>query len=547
MLRSIHIRNFILIEKLELDFGEHFSAITGNTGSGKSILLNAILFCFGNKIYGDPVRPNSDSCAVTLIISDFNIEVKELLEKSEIEIDDQIILKRVHYLSGRKKFLINDQIVTIKLVQKLFNHLIEFHGQHNHTLLTDHLTHIHILDQYGNYSPLKDEVIDAYQHWQKLEYELKEIKSAKDDIENEIDYLNHICMELAELDIKIGEERELSDIKRMLQNRDKEINLIKSVLSEIESSSIEKIIARSQNAISNLDNQSLDKVNSDLELAYDKIEDSKFTLSKVLGEISSENYSIEEIDDRLYKIRSLARKHSCVPDELIDFHAKSEAQIKGLKEKIKHSAELQNRSSEYQKLYFDKAKLLSDERIKIARSLEQKVTKELSALEMKNAIFKIEIKSVDNYATKNGIDNVRFIASTNPGMDLSPIDKIASGGELSRFMLALRVSLFNKMQKQTIIFDEIDVGLGGSVADSIGQRLDMLGQALQTIAITHQPQVARWAKHHVLIKKEQHQSYTKINAKILCDEEKHLELARMISGKNITKTGISAAKELMEV
>jgi len=547
MLRSIHIRNFILIEKLELDFNERFSVITGNTGSGKSILLSAILFCFGNKIYGDPLRPNTDSCSVTLTFSDLDVSTKELLDDSGIEDynDDDLIVKRLHYPNGRKKFLINDQVVTLKLLQKLFWKLIEFHGQHNHTLLTDHLTHIELLDQYGKYLLLKNEVADAYRNWQKLESELNDIQKERENIENEIDYLSHISKELEEADIKIAEEQELSDIKRQLQNREKEIDIIKSVLSEIDSGSIEKIIARSQRAISDLDHQSLGKVNSDLELAYDKIEDSKSTLNQLLQEITGNDQSIEEIDDRLYQIRSLARKHSLAPDELIDFLVQSKEKLESLSAKIANSADLEKEVQKYKELYLEKAKLLSSKRIFAAKNLEQKVMKELSSLEMKKAVFKIDIESNDDHATKSGTDHIRFVASTNPGMTLSPIDKIASGGELSRFMLALRVSLFNDAQKQTIIFDEIDVGLGGVVADSIGQRLKVLGDAVQTIAITHQPQVASWAQHHILLEKEQSKSRTKISAKALCDEEKALELARMISGRNITETGLKAAKELM--
>ena len=350
---------------------------------------------------------------------------------------------------------------------------------------------------------------------------------------------------MEEADIKIGEEQELSDIKRSLQNRDQEIKLIESVLSEIESSSIEKIIASSQRAISNLNNPSLEKVNSDLELAYDKIEDSKSMLSQTLHEIGAESYSIEEVDDRLHQVKSLARKHSSTPDELVNFLAKSKVQLDQLKTKIENSTTLQGKVLEHKKLYFDKAKLLSDKRGSTASALEKKVMQELSVLEMKKANFKIEIDRNDNHATKNGVDHIRFVASTNPGMNLSPIDNIASGGELSRFMLALRVSLLNNAQKRTIIFDEIDVGLGGAVADSIGQRLSVLGDVIQTIAITHQPQVASWAKGHILLEKKQYDSHTRVNAKVLCNEEKSLELARMISGKTITKASISAAKELM--
>ena len=545
MLQSLHIKDFILIEKLELDFSEGFCVITGDTGAGKSILLDSIIFCLGGKISGSPVRPGSDSCIVTLVFSAHDA-VRQYLAKLNIDADDEIIIRRTQNQSGRKKFLINDQIVTATVMQTLFDYLLELHGQHNHTLLINPSTHVEILDEYGKLTDLRDEVSTCYQNWQKLESKINEFSEERDNIEKEIDYLTHVCTELRQAQISVGEEQELADTKKRLQNRDKEINLIQSVLSEIESSSIEQIIARSQRAISNLaGSENLEKVNSDLELAYDKIEDAKSMLNQVLQEFHSSHYSPEEIEDRLYEIRTLARKHSCSSDELIDFLEKSEEQLEQFRSKIGNSANLQEQTELCKKQYFDKAKILSDKRASTAKYLEKKTMQELSALEMQKAIFKIEIDTSENYFTAKGMDRVRFIASTNPGMNLLPIDKIASGGELSRFMLSLRVALFDNAPKQTVIFDEIDVGISGLVADSIGQRLKLLSNAVQIIVITHQPQVAGKADQHILVEKTQHNLHTSVKASNLSVEGKSLELARMISGQKITKTGIEAAKELI--
>ncbi len=545
MLQSLHIKNFILIEKLELDLSEGFCVITGDTGAGKSILLDSILFCFGGKISGSPVRPGADSCNVTLVFSAHD-KVEKYLAELDIDVDDEIVIKRTQNQSGRKKFLINDQIVTAAVMQTLFDYLLELHGQHNHTLLINPSVHIEILDEYGKLAGLKGEVSACYRNWQELENRISEFTKEKDNIENEIDYLTHVCLELQQAQISIGEEQELADAKKKLQNRDKEINLIQSVLSEIESSSIEQIIARSQRAISNVaDSKSLEQVNSDLELAYDKIEDAKSMLSQVLQEFHSSHYSPEEIEDRLYEIRTLSRKHSCPSDELIDFLKKSEKQLEELKAKLGDSSNLQEQADICKKQYFDKAKILSDKRASAARELEKKTMQELFALEMQKAIFKVEVNASESYSTAKGMDRVRFVASTNPGMTLSPIDKIASGGELSRFMLSLRVALFDNAPKQTIIFDEIDVGISGLVADSIGQRLKLLSNAVQIIVITHQPQVAGKANQHILVEKTQHHLHTSVKVGNLSVEGKSLELARMISGQKITKTGIEAAKELI--
>lgn len=545
MLQSLHIKDFILIEKLELDFSEGFCVITGDTGAGKSILLDSILFCLAGKNFSNPVRPGSDSCAVTLVFSPCP-KIKTHLQELEINISDEIILKRTQNQDGRKKFFINDQIVTAKVMQGIFDYLLELHGQHNHTLLLSPSSHMDILDEYGKFSHLNAEVASSYQLWQDLERRIEEFSKDKDKLESDIDYLSHICTELQQAQIIAGEEQELADTKKRLQNRDKEIKLINSILSDIESSSIEQIIAKSQRSIGNMDNiASLEKISSDFDLVYDKIEDIKSDLNRNLQELSENHYSSEDIEDRLYEIRTLARKHSCQPDELIEFLKKSEAKLEQYNLQFGDSSNLQSQADLCKNKYFKQAKILSEQRIKSAQDLEKKTMQELASLEMKKAIFKVKIDVSEKYATAKGIDHIRFVASTNPGMVPAPIDKIASGGELSRFMLSLRVALFDNSSKQVIIFDEIDVGISGSVADSIGQRLKSLSKAVQIIVITHQPQVAGKADQHILVKKTQHNAHTNVGVNALGSEEKALELARMISGQEITKTGIEAAKELL--
>jgi len=546
MLQSLHIKDFILIEKLDLDFNAGFCVITGDTGAGKSILLDSILFCLGGKFASDPIKPGVDSCTVTAIFS-ASKNAEKYLSDLGIEIDNEIIVKRTQNISGRKKILINDQIVTAKLAQGLFDHLLELHGQHNHTLLLNTSSHMQILDEFGGLYVLKDSVSDNYKIWQNLEDQIAEFNKAKTNIESEIDYLQHICAELDKADIQENEEQELADIKRKLQGRDKEISLISGVISDIEASSLEQLIAKSQRAISSLESdQSLEDASVCLELAYDKIEDAKSILENKLRDFDAGDYSLEEVEDRLYEIRSLARKHSCSPADLLEFFSKSSQQLQHLEGKIIGNSHLEEEARLAKELYFTKSVELSKQRKLCAKELEQKTMSELALLQMQKAKFKAEIITSNNNATAKGVDQIRFIASTNPGMKLSPIDKIASGGELSRFMLAFRVALFDNAPKQAIIFDEIDVGISGSVADSMGQRLKMLSNAVQIIVITHQPQVAGGADQHILVEKTQTESHTSVKVGSLDEKGKSYELARMISGQTITETGLQAAKELIK-
>ncbi|RTK92323.1 MAG: DNA repair protein RecN [Rickettsiales bacterium] len=545
MLQRLEIIDFILIEKLELDFDQGFCVITGETGAGKSILLDSILFCLGSKLSNDPVRPQAEFCSVILVF-DNDETTNAYLESAGIIISDNLIIRTTQKNNGRKTFAINDQIVTIKLVQGLFDYLLELHGQHNHTQLLNIAYHGEILDEFGKLHEFKNIVSQNYYKWQESKQEILKFESNREKIVQEIDYLKHICEELEQANIKEGEEQELVDIKRKLQTYDKEKKLAKALTEDIENISIERLIAKIQKSISTSENPaSLQKISADLEAAYDKIEDAKSSLYQLLQDIDNPEFSLEEIDDRLYEIRSLARKHHCSVNDLDNFLKKSLDRLELLNEQVKNNSTVKQNVVIFEQKYYELANELSEKRKKLANILSDKVMSELSSLDMKKAIFKIEVVQNMVSPSAKGIDNIYFTASTNPGMSLSSIDKVASGGELSRFMLALRVALFNNAPKRTVIFDEIDVGISGSVADSIGQRLKILSQALQIIVITHQPQVAGKADLHILVEKSQREKYTIATVRILDYEARALELARMISGKVITETAIKAAKELL--
>ena len=547
MLQNLSIQDFLLIEKLDLDFEDGFCVITGQTGAGKSILLDAILFALGSKASGEVVRANQEKAVVVLTFARVE-QAAEYLSEYDINLDpdDDIIIKRIQYANGRRKFLLNDNLVTQRLASDLFDYLLEIHGQHNHTLLLKNSSHLEILDQSAGNIQLKKEVMGLYKLWQELHSELLTAAAEKEAIIKEIDYLSHMCQELRALDIKDGEEEELTEIKKRLQTREKEIKLIESILNDVEASNIVQIIAKAQRNISKSDNIEIySNVNISLEEIYNKVEEAKSALTNILHSFDLSEHSLPEIEDRIYAIRSIARKHGYAVSELGNFMQQSSQRLIALEQKIKNSAELNDKVLTVKQEYLHKAQLLSENRRIAARELEKKTMDELSMLDMKKALFAIEINSEEKNAGINGIDEVRFLASTNPGMPKAPIDKIASGGELSRFMLAFRTALFDKTTKKTIIFDEVDVGVSGSVADSVGERLKTLSTVAQVIVITHQPQVAGKANQHILVEKTQTIANTSVTARSLDLEERPHELARMISGKEITANSLAAAKELM--
>ena len=547
MLQNLSIQDFILIEKLDLDFENGFCAITGQTGAGKSILLEAILFALGAKSGGEIVRSNQEKAIVTLTFSASNQVIYYLSEYDiKLKTCEDLIIKRIQYSNGRKKFFINDNIVTQKIVSGLFDYLLEVHGQHNHTSLLNISSHLEILDQSANNIPPREEVSTLYKLWQELHREISVINAERETITKEIDYLSHIWQEFKDLDIKDGEEDELIEIRKHLQTRDKEIKLIDSILNDLEASNITQIIAKAQRNISKSENTDIyEQANIYLEEIYNKTEETKSTLNHILHSFDLSDYSLPEVEDRLYAIRSIARKHGCIANNLGLFMQNNQERLTTLELKLKNSLDLNDKMLKAKQKYLDKANLLSQNRQIAAQELEKKTMNELSMLDMKKAIFFVEITSDEETPRASGIDTVRFLASTNPGIPKAPIDKIASGGELSRFMLGFRAALFNKATKQTIIFDEVDIGISGSVADSVGQRLKILSTVAQVIVITHQPQVAGKAEHHILVKKTQTSARTSVIAHHLDFEERSCELARMISGKEITTNSLAAAKELM--
>lgn len=544
MLQSLHIKDFVLIEDLEIDFCEGFNVITGETGAGKSIILDAILFCFGKNFTKDIIRQSAETCTVVAVF-DNNTQVNSFLEEQAIEADEQLIIKSVQNRTGRRKLYLNNQITSAKTLKALLDQVLELNGQHNHTTLLNQSSHLAILDQYCNLTHLCTDVATTYSNWQSTIKQLNEIEEKREQIDREIDYLKHVCLELEKANIEDNEEEKLLEIRHQLQNKEKKKQLIQNLFEELEQNNIHKIASKAQKLESGyIDSSSATKIISLIEDAYDKLEDAKTLLNNLLAQ-ETEQYSQEELDNRLYEIRTLARKHNVGSSELTRVLEESKVQLTALESKIVASNDLEKQANQHQKDYFFQGKSLSEARKVGALELAKKVISELAVLDMKKAIFKIEVEINNDFASSSGIDKVRFIASTNPGTEAGPIDKIASGGELSRFLLALRVSLFDKLPKQTIIFDEIDVGMSGSVADSIGSRLNDLSKAMQLIAITHQPQVAGKAQKHILVEKAQHEKHTVITIKELDGQNRSFELARMISGKEITKAGIEAAKELI--
>jgi DNA repair protein RecN (Recombination protein N) len=388
-------------------------------------------------------------------------------------------------------------------------------------------------------------VNNAYRNWRHLETELANFAKKEEQILQEIEYLKHSCQEIATLNIAENEETALAEKRVNLQLIDKLQSALKEAVETMEESNFGKLILKTQKLITQYPDNNIENINKDLDNAYISFDSAYSALQQLYNYRGQSEDNLEDVEERLYQIRSLARKYSVNSTFLHQLLEENTEKLSELERNVLSNNELSNQLHKAKDNYFILAKNLSQKRTEAIKILQEKVTSELGHLDMKKAVFKVEIATEESFAHPIGIDRVRFLVSTNPGMGLSPIDKVASGGELSRLMLALRVAILDKNPKQTIICDEIDVGISGSVADSMALRIKALSKVVQILVITHQPQVAGKADMHIFVAKNQQENRTISNIKILNKEERAMELARMISGQEITEAGLIAARELL--
>ncbi len=548
MLNNIFIKNFILIESLNLDFGNKLNVITGETGAGKSILLDAISFCMNGKFGIDVISKNAEFTNVTLtyysdkdtrlILSEFGVDCAE---------DEEVIITRQIAREGKKKLTINNQPVTQKVLDNISENLITIYGQHSFSNLFKSSSHIKILDNFIEDKAIFTEVGSLYKNIRDLSTKIIFLQEEKKKTEDEIDYLKHVAGEIREAKIHKGEEEELANLRSSFQHDEKKNKFIQEIIenfSDMDGSlnlvSVIRKINRSNYA------EDFGEVLEELEKASSHLDEAQNLVHNIMKK-SGSIMNIEEIEERLFMIRAIGRKHNLAADDLCSYLEEIEFKLNRFETSEDEIIKLEKERVELQKNYLEKSKKLSDLRKQAGKKIENLVEAELSALKMQGCNFKVEITPMkDSELSEKGMDIVNFIASTNPGTPFSSIEKIASGGEMARFMLALQVALFqNRNNMPTIIFDEIDTGIGGAVADAVGARLKKLSEATQVVAVTHQPQVASKSSHHIKITKEQKANTTNTSASILLGEDRVCEVARMLSGEIITENAKKAALELM--
>lgn len=552
MLTALSIKNIVLVESLNLELSKGLCALTGETGAGKSILLGALGFVLGEKARGNLLRHGESQGSVTAVfdISSNNI-LKEFLKNNDIETEDDLILRRVVTEDGKNKAYINDSPSSVSMLSEVGDFLIEIHGQHDQKGLLNPASHMHILDEYGRLNEQAAEVASAYREYNNIEKRLKNLHEEKQKAAAEQDFLSHALAELKSLDPQEGEEEKLAEKRALFMNKEKLLDIINDSMNALSgNNSAEESLRNAQNLLirNNALHEKFSVAADSIERAFIEINEASSILEEIADSMGFDEDTLDKVEEKLFALRAASRKYHRPVDQLQNYISEIEEKLNVLHNFDKSENELKAAYKKARDEYVKLAEKLSQSRKKAAISLENELHKELAPLKMENTKFHVDITASDESGwSASGFDKISFVASTNPGMPFSQLTKIASGGELSRFMLAMKVVLSEVKSVPTLIFDEVDTGIGGAVADSVGRRLAMLGKKAQVIVVTHQPQVASKASLHMKISKTTKDDKTTSSVKTLSDNERKEEIARMLSGENITEEARAAASKLMEL
>ncbi len=551
MLKTLSIRNVVLIDSLDIDFKEGLTVLSGETGAGKSILLDSLGLLLGNRSETTLVRTGADKLSVTGV---FEVQphnkIYEIAKEYDLEIDGDIIIKRIITAGGKGKILFNDQIITLKLLKEISQNLIEIHGQHDNQGLLNPATHCDILDSYGRYEKEIVAVQKAFTIYKATAKTLKEkeiaLNKAKEDEEN----LRHWVQELEKLSPQKGEEENLRNRRSELMNAEKIIEKLNAAYSYLNGgNSVIEQISKAQNAISRANeivNGKYTDIEQNIETALYSLNDAVECIEANSADISLNQSEIDDIETRLYALRSVAKKHQTEIDMLPEKLEELSEALYSLQNGEESLQELKAEVKLLREKYIESAGRLSEKRQQTARKLDENIMKELPPLKMEKAVFRTKVSPKDEREwSEKGWDTVCFEVSTNPNTPMGALNKIASGGELSRFMLALKVNLAQNSSQETLIFDEIDTGIGGATAEAVGERLARLGEKVQVMVVTHSPQVAAFSNEHFKVEKNTVENQTTTSLKKLDSTGKIEEIARMLAGEKITKEARAAAQVLV--
>lgn len=553
MLQNLHIKDLAIVTDLEVEFEPGMTALTGETGAGKSILIDALGLVLGDRADNGMIR---NGCERAEISADFGVagqtEVISWLEENALDDGDRCILRRVLARNGNSRAFINGSSVPLKSLQELGERMVDIHGQHAHQSLLRRDHQRELLDGYAGHRTLCKATASSYQQWKSAEEALAERAAAAREREERIELLTFQIEELEGLKLAVGELEEVLQEHKRLSSAGELIescNLILDTLSDGDQTALTLL----NHALSELTtlagiDPSLEENREMLESAAIQIQEAASNLQQYGNGLELDPARLDLLDRRLAEIHDLARKYHCRPELLLETLAALSEELDQLKQITTELSNLQQEVGELRKAYFKQAAALSKGRKAAAKKLAKQVMEGIHSLGMSNGKLAVDIASLEEEkASANGLDRIELLFSANPGQPLQPLAKVASGGELSRLSLAIQVATIRCARVPTLIFDEVDVGIGGGVAEIVGRLLRKLGESHQVFCVTHLPQVASLGHQHLLIHKETRRKQTHTCITPLDQSRRIEEVARMLGGLDITGQTLAHAQEMVQL
>ncbi|MEA5161342.1 DNA repair protein RecN [Cereibacter johrii] len=546
MLRSLDIRDMLIIDRLSLAFQPGLNVLTGETGAGKSILLDSLGFVLGWRGRAELVRAGADKGEVTAV---FDLPpghaARAVLDEAGIEAEDELILRRVNFADGRKTAWVNDRRVSGEVLRGLSDRLVELHGQHDDRGLLNPRGHRQMLDTFAGL-----DLSACRRAWTALGAARRTLLAAEEAlaaVRAEEDFLRHAVAELDKLDPQPGEEALLDTRRREMQGAEKIRDDIARAHRALSAEGAETLLVDALRWLETASDRAGNRLEAPLAAlsrALLELGEAQDGVEACLADLDFDPRDLEALEERLFAIRALARKHSVLPDELGTFAEELRGRLAALDGGTKQIDALRRALAEAEAAWEAEAAILSEARREAAGRLDAAMAAELAPLKMERAVFETQVTDAD--PGPEGRDAVAFTVATNPGAPAGPLNRIASGGELSRFLLALKVCLTGDSPGLTLIFDEIDRGVGGATADAVGRRLKALAEGAQVLVVTHSPQVAALGAHHWRVEKRVAHGMTTSTVSPLGAGDRIEEIARMLAGDTITDAAREAARALLD-
>jgi len=552
MLSLIRIRNYAVIDEIELELQSGLSVLTGETGAGKSILVDALALALGDRADAATVRPGADRAEISVLFDcpQDHAAISWLREQS-LDQEFCCLIRRVISAEGRSRAFINSHPATLQDLRTLGALLVDIHGQRAHQSLLRPATQRQILDFHGGHRELAQAVADRFKAWKGLEEELEERRQSGADREAQLELLQFQATELEHLALTEGELEPLGAERSRLANMDRLVAVLNTVLTELyeqDSGSAYELVAgtsRELSAIAKLDPAlaGAEELLADAEI---QLREAATDLARYRDRLEPDPQRLEWVEARLSKIRELARRHDVPEEEVARLRDRLQLRVAELQTDSESLDELATRCQRNSKAYFEAAAELSEARTASAQRLGDRVTEQLAELGLPHGYFRVELQpKPKERADGNGLDRVEFQVSLNPGQEFGPLSRVASGGELSRISLALEVVSAGATSVPTLIFDEVDAGIGGGVAEMVGRRLGEIAGDRQVLCVTHLPQVASQGRQHYRVVKLSDRKTSRTNVRLLNADERIEELSRMLGGGEITKTARAHAEEMI--